>query len=66
LREGRIHLGDAVIGRGKIDAFPERLKQFRETRFVFALARDVAGETADALNHIVADDRMEHAVEVVR
>ena len=62
----RVPVGDAVIGRGKIDAFPESLKQFRESCFVFTFAGDVPRQAADAMDYIVANDGMQNAVEIVR
>ena len=66
LSQRRIRLGDAIVGRGKIDAFAQGLKQFRETCFVFALAGNVAGKAADALDHAVTHDGMENTVEIMR
>ncbi len=66
LGQGRIHFRNTVISGGQINAFPQRLKKVRKLCLAFPFTRDIACQAADSVDHIVANNRMEHAFEVAR
>jgi hypothetical protein len=65
LRQRGVHFCNAVICRGQVYAFSQRLKQFREVGFVFAFPCDVACKSADPMHDFIANDRVQDAVEII-
>src|SRR5260370_22607594 len=62
--EGGIGIHDGAIGRTDVDAFLERLEEFRETSFVFAERGNIAREEGNALDFVRAHHGVSNAVEV--
>src|SRR5580700_6072080 len=60
--ESGIRVEDVALGRGDVDAFLERFKEFGEASFILAQRGDVAAENGEAVDFVVAGHGMGDAI----
>src|SRR5579859_325481 len=63
--ESGVNLEEVIVGSRDVDTFLKGLEEFGEARFIVAQGGDVASKHGDALNLVVAQHSVRHAVKII-